>query len=165
MFPIVLFALAVLCAFIHLCFSKRPRNFLYVSETLLTYVVLFNIGIQGILSAYAHAFMADEIARLIGWQTGSPFQSEIAATNLAFGVLGVLSAWIGGRFLIATVLGSCIFIFGAAYVHILQLRLGDTAPYNSGIFLWVGDIALPLFVLILTGICFRNLWVAGNKST
>lgn len=164
MFPIVLFALALVCALLHLSFTKSKRTLGSIAETLLVYIVLINIGILGLISAYAHSYLADETAQSIGWLPGSPFQSEIAAANLAFGVLGVLSFWIRGRFLLATVLGSCIFIFGAAYVHILQLRLGDTAPYNSGIFLWGGDIAIPLFTLILTAICFRKLWIAGNNA-
>jgi hypothetical protein len=37
-----------------------------------------------------HAFLAAKVALSIGWAPGSPFQSEVALANLAFGLPGVL---------------------------------------------------------------------------
>jgi mannitol-specific phosphotransferase system IIBC component len=105
------------------------------------------VGINGISAFYAHAFRADETARAIGWPIGSPFQFEIAITNLTFGILGMLCLWIRGTFWYAVGLAQAIFGLGAAYGHIVQMVVHkDFAPENSGIFLY-SEIALSLILL------------------
>lgn len=152
MIPLFLFILAVIFSIGHLFISKHPHN---RTEAFLSYLIFFNIGIMGLLAFYAHIFMPDEIAKGIGWTPGSPFQYEIGAVNLAFGVLGVLSLWLRGLFWVATVLGNSIFLLGAFVVHLIQYSHGDTAPLNSGFFVWFGDLILPILYL---GLLACYLW-------
>lgn len=67
-------------------------------ETFLSYILFFNMGLMGLLGAYAHVFMGPETAKSIGWEPGSPFQYEIGMANLAFCTLGILSYWFRGSF-------------------------------------------------------------------
>ncbi len=157
MLPFILFILAILFSIGHVWMKKHREN---TVEIFLFYIIFFNIGIMGLLSFYAHTFMAAEIARQIGWEPGSPFQSEIAVANLAFGVLGILSFCLRGLFWVATVLGNSIFLLGAFVVHLIQYSLGDTAPLNSGFFLWFGDFTLPILYLALLA-CY----IYNNRSS
>lgn len=85
-----------------------------------------------------------------GWPTGSPFQYEVAAANLAFGILGVLCIWWRGSFWLATGIGSAVFLFGAAMVHLCDLVLHhNLAANNAGLILWLDDLTLPILLLAL----------------
>lgn len=152
MIPIYVFFAALLAFFIHEAFTKQPRTFASVVTNLLMYILVFNVGVMGLLAFVSHTTYAAQTAEQIGWQPGSPFQTEIAMANLAFGVLGILCLFFRQGFWLATGLGYTVFVLGAAYVHIQQIKLGDEAPYNSGIFLWGGDVGIPILILVLLGI-------------
>ncbi len=103
---------------------------------------------MGLLGAYAHVFMADETARSIGWAPGSLFQFEIGMANLAFGVLGVLSYWIRGRFWDASIIGWCVLFLGCFIGHVINYYAeNNTAPYNIGPYIWFYDLILPIIIL------------------
>lgn len=163
MLPLILFGIAVLAALIHLLIKKQWRFTKVEVETFLAYLIFFNIGVMGLLAVYAHTFMADETALSIGWPMGNPFQSEIAVANLAFGVLGILALWFRGLFWLAVVLGNSIFLIGAFFVHIVQFWYGDSAPYNIGIFVWVGDLLIPIVCLALLK-CYMHPQVDGDDQ-
>jgi Family of unknown function (DUF6790) len=147
----VIFLAAALIAFaLHLSLSKQPRTKSRVVELLLLYLLVVDIGFGGILAWYGHTFMADEIAREIGWQPGSPFQFEVAVADLSWGVCGVLCIWLRQNFWIATGIGSSVFFLGCAFGHIRQIiQEGNMAIYNAGPVLWIGDLGIPLAILIL----------------
>ncbi len=75
---------------LHLGLSNQSRTKARIVELLLLYLLVINIGLGCLLAWYGHTFMADEIARKIGWQPGSPFQFEVALADLSWGVCGVL---------------------------------------------------------------------------
>lgn len=149
MYPIIFFVIAITLATIHLFASKKKKTTQRVLGLYLTYLIFFNIGLQGLLAASGHILMPNVIAEQIGWPTGSPFQFEIGIANLAVGVAGVLCVWFGAGFKLATVAINSIFLFGAAYGHFVQQAKGDTSPYNTGVFLYFGDIIIPAIILIL----------------
>jgi hypothetical protein len=147
----VIFLAATLLGFLlHLSLSKQPRTKSRVVELLLVYLLAVNIGLGGILAWYGHTFMADEIARKIGWQPGSPFQFEVALADLSWGVCGVLCIWFRQGFWTATGIGSSVFLLGCAFGHIRQIiREGNMAVYNAGPVLWIGDLGIPITILVL----------------
>ena len=109
--------------------------------------ILSNIGLQGLFAFMGHFFKADEVARGIGWPTGSPFQREIAFANLALGTLGIMSIWFRGNFWFAAIVARSVFSWGAAYGHIIDLKKREnTSILNAGPVLY-DDIFLP-FILI-----------------
>jgi hypothetical protein len=148
MYPVILFAAAIMAAIVRIMI-KRPASKKETAGIFLLYMIFFNIGLGGLYAFMGHVFMPDMVAREIGWPTGSPFQFEIAIANLSYGILGVLCIWIRGKFWIAVVSGSLIFLWGAAYGHFVQMEKGDTSPYNTGIFLYAGDIVIPLVIFLL----------------
>ena len=109
--------------------------------------IFSNIGLQGLFAFMGHFFKADEVARGIGWPTGSPFQREIAFANLAMGTLGIMSIWFRGNFWFAAIVARSVFSWGAAYGHIIDLKKrGNASILNAGPVLY-DDIILP-FILI-----------------
>lgn len=142
-----LFACAVILAILTIAY-KEKWNCPKFAEIFLGYVLLFNIGIMSLLAAYAHVFMGPEIAKLIGWQAGSPFQFEMGMANLSYGVLGMLAFWIRGRFWDAVIIGWSVLLLGCFVGHVMDYYANDnTAPYNIGGHIWFYDLFLPILVL------------------
>ncbi len=127
-------------------------------ETLLVSIVLFNIGFQGIMAGVMHWYRpsADRIAKKIGWQPGSPFQKEVAAADGAFGILGVISFFVRGSFLTATVIGASFMLFFMGIGHVLDIRRNkNLSAYNAGTVVYF-DLMLPVALL-----CLLTLWELG----
>jgi hypothetical protein len=134
---------------LHLWLGKRPVSAGRFVEALLLYLLVIFVGLGGLMGFLGHAFKAQEIALKIGWQS-SPFQSEVAVANLAFGVLGIMCIWQRRGFRTATGIGYAIFLLGCAYVHFRDMTLhGNVSPYNVGPVLWVNDLAVPVVILLL----------------
>lgn len=152
MVSIVLFIVAMIVAVCHLTYRKEwqePK----ITESFLAYILFFNMGIMGFLAAYAHVFMGPETAQLIGWEPGSPFQFEMGMTNLAFGVLGVLSYFYRDSFWDAAIIGWSVLLIGCFIGHTISYYTdNNTAPYNMGPFIWFYDMILPVLAL---GLLYR----------
>lgn len=142
--------LALVGATVHFFLGKGPRDARRASELLLVYVLVFGAGGGGLFAFVGHTFKADEVARGIGWPTGSPFQTEIAVANLSYAIVGFLSLWLRGLFPVAAGIAYSSFLLGAAWVHLREIRLAaNYSPLNSGVFLYVQDILMPAIILLL----------------
>ena len=155
MLGVIFISLSIITALIYLSI-KRDWSCPKVIETFLATTLFFNVGILGLLGFYVHTFYAADTARSIGWASGSPFQFEVAVANLAFGVVGILSWFFRGYFWLALVLAYVIYFVGCFYGHIIQYRLGDTAPYNIGIYIWLVDLIVPIIALVLLCVYFKD---------
>ncbi len=163
MYTVILFAAAILAGVVRILI-KRPVSKQGYAGIFLLYMIFFSIGLGGVYAFMGHAFLANEVAKEIGWPTGSPFQFEVAIANLAFGILGMLCIRIRGNFWAAVVTGYCIFLGGAAYGHFVQMQKGDTSPYNTGIFLYAGDIFIPLVIFVLMITYYRLGAISKNAK-
>jgi hypothetical protein len=101
-------------------------------------------GLWLLVAASGHLFAADEVAKSIGWPPGSPFQREIGFSDLAWGVLGVLCIRMRGTFREAFVIGTGIFLWGAAGGHIYEMITEDNFSRNNSGLLLAIDILLPV---------------------
>jgi hypothetical protein len=153
MIALVLFCIAIVFTLIHFEMRRKESDFV---EVFLSYILFFNIGFTGLIAFVGHLFKPNEIAALIGWPPDNPFQYEVGMADLAFGVLGVLSLYFRGLFWLATVTGACIYLLGDFVIHINEYMLGDTAPYNIGILIWLSDLVIPLLLIILLFAYFRR---------
>ena len=149
MFFAIFPVLTVIAASIHLIASSQLRaGWKTVATILLRYMLLINVGLEGFLSFYAHAFMADQIARSIGWAP-SPFQYEVAIANLAVATLGVLCWWFDGQFWFATIVATTVWLWGDAVGHVVQIVTAHNyAPNNAGAAL-NSDIIVPAVLIVL----------------
>lgn len=149
MYPLFFFIIAIVAAIIHLKASSDELSFKRIVKILLAYIIPLNIGLQGIIAFIAHHYYGPETAKMIGWAPNSPFQAEIGFANLGLGLVGLLSIFFARGFWLATTIVTAVLFFGAASVHIQEQAHGDFAPYNSGPFLYIGDIFIPAVFLIL----------------
>jgi hypothetical protein len=124
----------------HSCGSCCPGNFQALqyypyraAEILLVWLFAIELGIVGIWVFIAHTVFAAQVAESIGWAAGNPFQQEVAFTNLAIGVLGILSIRMKQQFRLSTIIPFSIFMIGAGIGHMYQLVFfNDTAINNAG---------------------------------
>lgn len=150
MIALAVVLLSVVLPLIHLRLGPPPRTRERAIRLLLLYALVLDVGVIGFVMGFIpHVFFADETARLIGWPPGSPFQFEVGIHDGAWGVLGFLCIWIGGRFWLATGLGWSLFMLGATFGHIRQTIVSDDyAPYNFMTIFSDGFVALWLLVLL-----------------
>ncbi len=130
-----------------------------VLRTLLTYLLVLGIGVSSWWGFVGHYFMSDTVAASVGWDTGSPFQLELAFYHLGFGIVGLMCLWFRDDFWVAALVPVCVFAFGAASVHIAEyVRHGNTAPGNWGFAMLFGDVVIPAAMLSL-------LWLYRRRVT
>lgn len=139
----------IVFAAIHIAALKNARTAEGATRAVLTWAIFWNVGVAGLLGAYAHAFMPAETAAYIGWAPGGPFQFEVACANLALAALGFLSLFFNDMFRLATIVGQAVFFLGAAYGHLREIEISQNmAPGNAGAPLYM-DIALPPVLLVI----------------
>jgi hypothetical protein len=143
----LVFVLAALIATVlQIVVWERP-----LVESALLGLLVFVVGLQGLWAFLGHYFQSDDVAASIGWPAGNPFQKEIAFTNLAFGVLGVLCIWFQGDFWLAAGLGKGIFVLGAQTVHVREIREhGNRNPGNGWQFVLTNVILWAVILGLLT---------------
>ena len=149
MYPVYFLAFAIILGIFQIIILKTP----IITSFLLAFIVS-NVGLQGLFAFSGHFFKSDEVARGIGWPAGNPFQKEIAFANLGMGILGILCIWFRGDFWFATIIARSVFLWGAAYTHLVDLKgRKNINIFNAGPVLYF-DIFSP-FVLI-------GLFIAKN---
>jgi hypothetical protein len=126
-------------------------------ESFVAWFLFAVVGLGGIWAFMGHAFVADEVAKQIGWPAGNPFQFEVAVANLSYGVLGLLCLHFRGLFRWATVIVYSVFLWGAAYGHIYEIMVNNNhEPGNAGFVLYA-DIITPFLLLgLLTAVDMRG---------
>jgi Family of unknown function (DUF6790) len=128
---------------------QQPRSAAAVIEKLMSWFVFWTIGVLYLYNAVFHILFGKMAAAFIGW-ADSPFQFEVGTASLGFAALGFIAAFGSFDRRLAAILGSGIFMLGAAGGHIYQMITAHNfAPGNAGIIFW-SDILLPLagFVLL-----------------
>jgi hypothetical protein len=146
---IPLFIVAMFTTIAKLQRAAARHEILTFAYTFWGEVLFYCVGLGFIYVWYFHAFLSSLTAPLIGWRP-SPFEWELAWAELGIALVALLSLWRGFEMRLAATLVFAIFSFGAAAQHIhFMTALHDYAPGNAGLVLWFGDLALPLFLLVL----------------
>lgn len=144
MYVVYLTVAALIVAIVHILVKQAP-----VIQTLLMWLLVIEVGLGGIWTFMGHYFKSDEIAGYIGWPAGNPFQKEVAFTNLALGILGVMCFFFSGDFWLATIIFASVFLIGAFSVHLKeQKESGNVNPGNAGP-VYFADIGIPLLLWVL----------------
>jgi len=148
--------ISIIVAIVYLLIDKEPQTRHRVIGVFLLSFFVISIGISSLIGFVGHIFFADQIAADIGWAAGSPFQREIGFANLAIGILGITCIWLRGNYWIATVIATTIFLWGAAYGHVMDIIVnGNYAPGNAGGVLY-DDILVPLITVVLLAAYMRT---------
>lgn len=142
-FPLSCLVLGAAVAVAAIARAPRPVRREIVVEKLLAWHVFFAIGIAYLYNFVCHVFFGRFTAAYIGW-ADSPFQFEVGTASLGFALVGFLAAFRSFDFRLAAVLGSAMFLLGAAAGHVWQMVTAHNfAPGNAGSIFYT-DIAVPL---------------------
>ena len=142
-FTLTLLVIGLIASAIAYTAKPAPRNRAQLIEALLSYFLLFPIGISFFYNFVMHVFFGEMTARFIGW-ADSPFQTEVGFASLGFAVVGFLAFRGDSGTRMAAVVGPSLFLLGAAGVHIYQMiTTHNFAPGNAGVVFWT-DIFVPV---------------------
>jgi len=157
MFPIIMLCLTFLIISLHIALTKSKRTTKNILEIILLDYIVIGVGIGSTMAGLEHIFNGAEIAKGIGWAPGSPFQTEVGVANLAIGLTALLGFRFRGVYWLAVALMSGIFGLGAAAVHVRDiLTSGNMAVYNAGPMLYLGDLILPILLIVLVAAYLRK---------
>jgi hypothetical protein len=115
--------------------KPKPLKINTGAEALLSYYMLFPIGISNLINFVFHVFFGDTAAKFIGWDN-SPFQAEVGFASLGIGIAGVIAFKASLPFRFATLIPHAFFSLGAAGGHIYQMIAAHNfSPGNVGLVL------------------------------
>ncbi|WP_428531679.1 DUF6790 family protein [Rhodopila sp.] len=147
-YVLVFLVIGLFAAAVAIARAPRPLSGAMVSEKLLAWYVLFNIGVMYLVNFVFHVFFGQLAAAFIGW-ADSPFQVEVGMASLGFSIAGFISAFAGFDRRLVAVTGPGVFMLGAAAGHVRQMLTADNfAPGNAGVIFYL-DILIPLFGFVL----------------
>ncbi len=144
---LVLFGASVILPFLQM---GVDRNFTFrnISEMLLKYALFFNVGCLFIMGCAGQFLYAQEISSCIGCDW-SPFQYELAFSELCVGVLGLLSPIFYREFWLATIMSAVLWLIGGSAVHLYYLFMftHDALYHASFVIGW--NIVIALWLVLL----------------
>ena len=150
-----LLLIGLVAAWISLLRQPRPLKSNTVAEALLSYYMLFPIGISNLINFVFHVFLGDTAAKFIGWEN-SPFQAEVGFASLGVGIAGVLAYKAGLPFRVATFIPPAAFSLGAAGGHIYQMIAAHNfSPGNVGLVL-PSDILIPVIGFVFLWLSYKH---------
>jgi hypothetical protein len=142
--------LALVFSLVNIIFLKKPRTAGNVIEIILLYLFVFQIGLMSFIAFIAHVFRGPEIAALVGWQPGNPFQYEVGMMNLGLAVLGFLCIWFRKEFWLATAIIAAVTMAGCGVGHVREIIVNNNwAPGNAGLGIWLQTVLVPITLLVL----------------
>ncbi len=145
----VTLALSIIAALINLVLTGTAITPYIIIYTFLLWLLVISIGLTGIIAFFGHFFKADEVAEKIGWPTGSPFQREIAFSNLGIGVAGILCFFFRDDYWLAVIIMSSVFLTGAGIGHIYEQKKSENlSEYNTGTVVTY-DLLMPVVLIVL----------------
>jgi len=143
--------LLIVAFILDLVLFRQDYSIYTISSTLLLWLLVIGVGVNGVIGFMGHFFRADEIAEKIGWPKGNPFQREIAFANLGYGVAGLFCFFFRDGFWLAVIIMYSIFAFGAGLGHIHEKKTArNVSEYNTGAVL-AHDLMMPVILFVLYG--------------
>jgi hypothetical protein len=165
-FTLTLLVLGLIASFIHLLRAPKPITRCAAIEALISYFVLFPIGISFFYNFVMHTFFGEMAAHFIGWQN-SPFQLEVGFASLGYAVVGLLAFRRSFDLRLAAILGTAMFQLGAAGGHVYQMVTAHNfAPGNAGV-MFYSDLALPAIGFVLLWLqrhCERQRSIPASRQ-
>lgn len=135
--------------------KPKPRSMNVIAEALLSYYMLFAIGINNIVNFVFHVFFGDMAAQFISWGQ-SPSQAEVGYASLGMGIVGIMAFRAGLPFRVAAYIPPAVFSLGAVGVHIYHMIVSHNySPSNVGLVLPT-DIILPAVGFILLYLSYKR---------
>ncbi len=154
----VILLITAILATLHVILRRKTLTKKATIDLYFLYFLVGGVGVIGAIGFIGHVFFANDVARMIGWPVGSPFQFEVGFHDGAWALLGFLCIYFRGNFWTATAIGWSFFMLGATFGHIRQTVIaGNFEPYNYGMIL--PDFLIPFILLTFLALRYR-----ANKS-
>jgi hypothetical protein len=152
---VLFFIIGLIAAGISLLKKPKPLGSAEVAEALLSYHLLFAIGINNLINFVFHVFFGEVAAKFIGWED-SPFQAEVGFASLGVGIAGVIAFKASLPFRFATLIPPWCFSLGAAAGHIYQMIVAHNfSPGNVGLVLPI-DIIMPVVGFVFLWLSYKH---------
>ncbi len=153
-FPLTFLVLGLIVSLIAIVRSPAPVDAATVVEKLISWYVFFAVGVTNLYNFIFHVFFGKMAAAFIGW-ADSPFQFEVGMASLGFAAVAFVAAFRSFDLRLAAILGSSLFLLGAAAGHVYQMATEHNfAPGNAGIIFYM-DIFVPLVGFVLLALQHR----------
>jgi hypothetical protein len=141
------FALSLIMPLLHsILIGKAQNKIPEMTEILLKYSLFLNIGCSLVFSFIGESFYSAEMAECAGW-AWSPFIYELAFSQLGLGVMGLLCALYSYEFWIATIIGSSIWLWGAAITHATDAIVHNNYAVGNMGFVFYWDLIMPVWII------------------
>ena len=128
--------------------TSHISNTSHIIHTLLLCHLTISVGFVGLIGAQGHLLMHEKVAKHIGWASGSLFQRELGYCCLGMGIMGIMCYWYQDNFWLATIVLSCTFLLGAAWVHIKEMITKKNFNPGNAVST-IPDILIPATLTIL----------------
>lgn len=143
-FTVICLIVGLLCAVVDLMRRAGPHDVGAIAERLLAWFLFWSVGISLTYNFIMHCFFGEMTAGFIGW-ADSPFQFEVGVASLGMALAGFYTWRKGSAARMAALLGPAIFLWGAAWGHVVQMvKAHNFAPGNAGPIFYT-DILVPMF--------------------
>ena len=119
-FPLTFFVIGVLVSLVAIAWSPAPLDAATIVEKLISWHVFFALGVTYLYNFVFHVFFGKMAAAFIGW-ADSPFQFEVGMASLGFSAVAFTAAFRSFDLRLAAILGSSLFLLGAAAGHVYQM--------------------------------------------
>jgi hypothetical protein len=135
----------------HSLFAKEEKR---KTMILLNYYIFIGVGIQGVVTGGLQMYQPHTVVSFVQWPY-SPFLIELGMANVAFGLLGLVSTWLGKSWKIAAGVGYGSFLLFTGVGHVVNIVRKGATPGDAGAFLW-SDLFVPVALCILIVLCSRR---------
>lgn len=122
---------------------REPKRRDIAVEALLSYYLLFAIGLCFLYNFIMHVFFQGMASRFIGWAP-SPFETEVGTASLGYAVVALLAFKGSYGLRVGAIIGPSIFTLGAAAGHIHQMVTAHNFSSGNAGPVFYTDIIVPL---------------------
>lgn len=136
-------------------FTKGPRSLARFAELALVYIVAVYCGIAQVVFGTVALIHGSHVARHMGVPFNAGVMTWLASFMIGFGIVGALSIWLRGNYLIAPVIGWAVFFVGGTFAH-LQTHIAAGHPISMAFFLATFATHALVSILLVT------LWLAAR---
>jgi hypothetical protein len=143
---LMLFGASLLLPFLQVIFVEGGWKVDNLSQLFLKYALFFNVGCLFIMGSAGQFLYAPEISACIGWGW-SPFQYELAFSELCLGILGLVSPIFNKEFWLATVIATVIWLIGGSAVHLYYLFAHHNDALLNASFVICWNIILSVWLI------------------
>lgn len=154
MWFLLLWAIGIITAIVHLTVLNQPFTLELVSRTILLHQFVVTFGLCGIIGVIGNIIYADKLSKKLGWP-GGPFQIKYGFTQLGLGVLGVMTIWYTDHFWVAALVNMYLYGLSGFWTHTQTMIDNKKIDWDS-IGNLIMDIVYQSFLTALS--IYANIW-------